>query len=123
MTKTAVEIIDEIAKHFNLTNNRSVKENTVNYCVYNGPNGKRCAYGYLFPDDAMHIFMDSEGKSVSIIFDHTKKHMKPEYAGKIKRFYEDLQGFHDDVENFTMEGLSERGLKMVKKLKLRYAND
>jgi len=122
MRKTTIEIIDEIANHYN-SDNRSVQIGSTNICMYSGPDGKRCAYAYLFPEDKIYTLKIYEGGPINKrMFERTSKHMKSEYAGHPVDFYVSLQIFHDDYNNFTPDGLSSIGEREVTKLKQRYGN-
>lgn len=47
--------------------------------------------------------------------------LKPEYRGHSAFFWLDLQGLHDDSDNWTETGLSEEGEELVKKLREKWA--
>lgn len=128
MRKSKHEIIDETAAYYNL-NNRSIKSDGGNYCLYNGPNGKKCAFARMCADDIIL----TEGKNAANMLGwegyHDKKPLnsmgdqgvlKEEYRGHSMEFYNAIQGLHDLVLNWTENGLSPQGVEVVKRLKERY---
>ncbi len=86
--------------------------------MYSTPDGKHCAFAYMCinPEDL------SEGTSVYglDITDEKQDILKEEYRGHSVHFYRDVQQFHDNIDNFTMEGLSEIGKLAVTTLKEAY---
>jgi hypothetical protein len=108
--KTKVEIIEETANFYNLTN-RGL--NTDGYCVYRTEDGKMCAVGRCLNDDFKPL--QNIYYSVKSLFNDNENEdsifLKEEYVGHSMMFWHSLQGFHDNTENFTTEGLSDKGVE------------
>ena len=107
--KTKVEIIEETANFYNLTN-RAVADD--GNCVYKTADGKMCAVGRCLMDD---FVIDSNAQySVCDLFndndDDDSIFLKEEYRGHSEDFWSGLQCFHDKNQFFTTEGLSEEGI-------------
>jgi hypothetical protein len=115
--KTTLEIIDETAAFYNLKN-RSFSI-ALNNCAYNGDNGATCAFGRMCIDSTKLI----EGKKAKHQLDvFGEEILKEEYRGHDKYFYDGIQKFHDNVENWNYEGLSEIGKLTIENLKKHWKN-
>lgn len=96
----ALEIINETVEYYK-TNPRGLGEHS---CVYKAINGSKCALGraiqdkYLddpllnstFAGGVMRLSMNLSVRNLTI-----EEVLKPEYRGQSKRFWEDLQSWHD----------------------------
>lgn len=112
---TTHEIIDYIAGYYNL-DNRSTDAPKI-MCVYNGPDGKHCAFALMCIDSTLL----EEGKNASAILRlNSDSILKPEFRGYSPEFYDDVQRLHDCSENWTKTGLSPEGEDKVAALKERY---
>ena len=108
--KTRLEISAETAAFYNL-GNRS-QEGDV--CLYNGPDGKRCAFGRMcVPGEPK----EETGLKPSMLL----QYLKPEYAGHSYEFYKAIQLLHDYKDNWTETGLSDYGKMRVEDLKKKWA--
>jgi len=107
--KTKVEIIEETANFYNLTN-RAV--DPVYGCVYRTADGKMCSVGRCLMDD--FVIDSNKEYSADELFkdnnDDDSIFLKEEYRGHGKDFWNGLQCFHDKKQFFTTEGLSEEGI-------------
>lgn len=111
---TKVEIIEETANYYNL-NNRAYNEKSME-CSYLTDDGKMCAVGRCLVDASK--FKDQR-KSISALFSYdllNESDLKEQYRGHSPMFWRHLQHFHDYIENWTISGLSAKGL--VKKNEL-----
>lgn len=116
ITMTTHEIIDEVASFYN-NKNRSVASQESSYCLYNGPDGKKCAFarmcinpGNLLENINARVILEEQGQGI----------LKPEYRGYHPQFYRDVQSLHDNSINWTDDGLSENGKNKVIVLKTKY---
>lgn len=117
--KTKVEILEEVAKAYNL-NTRSI--GVGGKCAYNGPEGKHCAFAMFVKEEDLKKLNNYEGKSVRhVLANISISILKEEYQIDDLYFWEDVQNFHDDMCNWTPNGLSEAGEKRFNLLKNRHA--
>ena len=107
---TKVEIIKETAAYYNINNIAIDEEGS---CVYLTSDNKMCAVGRClesFPQQ------NSEYNAIDLLKDYGQSLFKEEYKGHEAEFWESLQTFHDNINNFTKEGLSKLGEKHIKNL-------
>jgi hypothetical protein len=112
--KTKTQVIEETAAFYN-SNNRSVNE--TGRCLYNGLDGKQCAFARVCtnPSDFM------EGSSaLNILTTDGFYILKPEYRIENTRFWNDIQTFHDEELKWTETGLSEIGQRRKQRLLENY---
>ena len=113
--KNTHEIIDETAGYYNLLNRSISLENGSVSCLYNGPEGKQCAFARICIDPSNF----REGLRAGVILNrYGESILKPEYRGHDFSFYSDIQDLHDRQSYWTNTGLSELGKERVEKLKL-----
>lgn len=118
--KTMVEIIDETAAFYKLSN-RGTDERGLskagNGCLYNGTNGTHCAFARL----CINPFNLKEGIPAAILIQaHGHNILKEEYRGYPDEFYRELQDLHDTPANWTDTGVSESGKHYVEALRIRW---
>src|SRR6188768_3809277 len=97
--KTRIEIIDEIAGHYNLLNRSTVYPNgsAIVNCRYNGPEGKHCAFAYMCIDPSTL----QEGLAATAqLQKYGQDILKPEFRGYDNYFYQDIQYLHDEKSNW-----------------------
>jgi len=112
---TTHEIIDEVAGFYKL-GNRSVKTES-HFCLYNGPDGKQCAFARMVIDPLALI---EHTNARVIIQEFGMQILKPEYRGHDAEFYIAVQRLHDNKGNWNEDGLSEEGKIKVIDLKIKY---
>lgn len=117
MKKTKIEIIDETAAFYNLSN-RSVSQKNPYRCMYDDGNGHQCAFARLVqnPEELKSL----EGKTALSILRGEKQNIiiiKEEYSGYEPSFYCHIQMLHDNPNYWTEKGLSKEGEEFVKQLK------
>src|SRR6478752_2310817 len=106
MGKTTHEIIDEIAGHYNCEN-RSLNGTD---CMYNGPDGKMCAFAYMCTDPSIL----TEGENCDTLLRELGQNiLKEEFQGHHSEFYHELQRLHDSDANWSFTGLSQEGKATV----------
>ena len=115
--KTAEQIIEETSKHYN-SNNRSllfdsmgdpiiVSGTKIQSCAYNGEGDKKCAFARCCVTEIPPEF---EGKSTNVVLDKLGQSiLKPEYRGQTRNFWDRLQNFHDNPDNWNENGLTKDG--------------
>ena len=116
--KTYLDVIEEtVAFYTEDVNRRSFDENN-DMCMYNGPDGKQCAFARC----ANEIDNYYEGQTASsVISAKGFGILKPEYRHLTnKLFWYDLQNFHDDKANFNDTGLTDDGELVVENLINKY---
>lgn len=106
MTKT--EIIQETADFYSAdTSRRSVKKYG-NVCYYLHPKtGNNCAVGRCLIDPK--IIAESGLNNHAVCDLDLEDMLKPQYLGHSKKFWSDLQLFHDSSRNWDKNGLTELG--------------
>jgi hypothetical protein len=113
MKLTKHQIIDETVKYYS-NNPRSIGSDST--CVYNGPNGEKCAFSRCCTDN-------SEFKEGSGANTQNKAVLLPQYAHypieKNEYFWRRLQELHD-VERYWDKGLTPEGMDYVKILKEKF---
>jgi hypothetical protein len=118
--KTKLEIIEETANYYNLTN-RGVDE--YGCCVYyDKDTGNMCAVGRCLIQPKK---LKDKELTVDNLFKTSQgfRRLKPEYKIKDQNFWMYLQLFHDNNANWTKKGLSTKGKAHLKKLKKLYKNE
>lgn len=116
--KTKIEIINEVANHFN-SQNRAIDSN--GFCAYITEDGKKCAVG---------MFLNSENNYACVTNDcadnlfehHGYKILKEEYQIEDSGFWTDLQRLHDKEIFWDENGLTETGEGRKQFLLKKYAH-
>ena len=115
--KSQHEIIDFIANHYN-TGNRAVEAvGGGNYCRYNTPDGKQCAFAIMCIEP--ETLPEGVGASAHLT-NLGAEILKPEFRGYNFHFYNVIQHFHDKEEYWNENGLTDKGKKKVAELKIKY---
>lgn len=116
--KTKLEIIEEVANHYNKTN-RGIGYNG---CNYRTDDGKMCAVGMCMTEEAL----DKYGDFTSGVYELRAKAaafqtlLKKEYRLHSISFWNALQKFHDDHDAWDENGMTEHGLYRYEYLKNKY---
>ena len=129
MQKTKVEIIKQTAEFYN-NKNRSLNpsyDETKKYdpyyqipaCLYNGPDGKHCAFAMCCDDPS--VLSKYEGIGVRNLSHNL--YLKNEYKGHDQDFWSDIQKLHDTDDYWTDDGISEIGKLRVEYLIEKYENE
>lgn len=83
-------------------------------CLYRNPNGRKCAAGFLIPDE--YYYPDMEKKIFSAL-----AFKLPDYLQKHSNFIGILQSIHDGFKykaNYTLRDIQERYIKFGKECDL-----
>lgn len=115
--KSKIEIINEVASHFNATN-RALDPN--GDCAYITEDGRKCAVG-MFLNNAE----DFLGNCTSADYLFPKKGfgiLKEEYRIEDAAFWNDLQRFHDREQYWDELGLTYEGERQKALLIKAYTN-
>lgn len=105
--KTEQEIITETIEHYNL-GNRAAQPN--GECVMLDSRGNKCAVGRCAIEPMLN---DSGTDLLDMSCDDRDVELKPEYRGHSQSFWKKLQCLHDDMDNWTADGLSNIGISRV----------
>jgi hypothetical protein len=116
--KDYLKLIDETIEYYRSGENRGLDEEGYT-CVYHDTStNNKCAVGRC---------LDLEKTPKSIIFDNTlvsscykKLVFKEEYQGYNINFWKDLQSFHDNNGNWSINDYSAIGNERIKALKKTY---
>lgn len=130
VTKTKLEIIEETVAYYSEDVFRRGLD--TRGCVYESVEGKHCAVGrcLINPKKLQDAVQDDEYESGSICdiyrqYDgYFQELFKEEYRGHSFIFWKKLQQIHDDSwgEYWTEEGITEKGIEAVNKLKEKYSD-
>jgi hypothetical protein len=109
---TKIQIIDKTVEFYS-NNPRSLSINS-SQCLYNGPNGEKCAFSRCCTEDSSF----NEGESSNL---QDGANLLPQYSHipYHDQFWMDLQEFHDTEANWD-KGLTDTGLNRLNKLKEKY---
>ena len=126
--KSRVEIIEETANFYNLTNRGY--DDSIDQCVYKNGEDKKCAVGRCLnsettPHNIFKFRGDAEDlESFCISQDIFLEDLFLEqYKGHKIEFWMDLQNFHDKHEYWNEDGLTEGGLVMKEQLLNDWSKD
>jgi hypothetical protein len=123
--KTYIDVINETVEFYvaDPVNRRSLSNDPddeihSNGCLYNGPDGKQCAFARCanridkkYEGLSAYKILDAEG--INILKDE-KQHLDNTY------FWEELQNLHDNDFYWNESGLSTDGQEYVKELLEKY---
>lgn len=115
--KSKIEIINEVASHFNATN-RALDPN--GDCAYITEDGRKCAVG-MFLNNAEDFLGDSTAAEHLLL----KKGfgiLKEEYRIENPFFWNDLQMLHDREMYWDEKGLTQKGERQKALLIKAYTN-
>ena len=111
MTLTAHEIIDETIAFYQ--NNPRSKSEDGNCCLYNGPNGEKCAFSRCCTPDSE--FKEGRGSILQL-----NAILLPQYEGQSKRFWDEIQNLHDTDNYWDGNTLTKLGEYEVLRMKNEY---
>jgi hypothetical protein len=108
---TKIQIIEETVEFYS-NNPRSLNSSR---CLYNGPNGEKCAFSRCCTEDSS--FDEGDASNVQ-----DKAKLLPQYSHipYDDQFWMDLQEFHDITNNWRDKDLTDIGLSCINKLKEKY---
>jgi hypothetical protein len=114
---TYLDVLNDTISYYSEDTSRRSISGSGNNCLYNGPNGKQCAFARC----AKQISTKHEGKSAAHIIRILPNILKDEYAHLTdKDFWQNLQNLHDDSECWDGNGLSVHGKRYTEDLRRRY---
>ena len=121
--KTYVDVIKETIKYYSddPENKRSLKINSgMSSCLYNGPDGKQCAFSRCAKSIPDHY--DKLGKFASEVLKKEGINILKEEYRHLNNFgfWNELQHLHDDCNNWIDNGLSEVGKSHANSLIEKY---
>lgn len=121
MTLSTTHIINETANYYNLNPKMRAYNEKLDRCEYQTSDGRNCALGrcMIDPNEVSNVgprnlAKECEGEG----FDEL---LKPEYHGHSIDFWDDLQNFHDNQENWTTDGMSAQGQSRLRLLHDRWS--
>lgn len=119
---TTIEIIDETVEYYSAdTNRRSVNiEGTE--CVYNGPDGKLCAFSRCVLPTELYNLIEGSNASEFEIHGSLDYLLIEQYRGHAPSFWVSLQSIHDNTDYWSIDGLTSIGRSKVDEIK-RMFND
>lgn len=120
ITERRAKLLAETIAYFNL-NTRCISD--VNRdCVY-APTEKSegCAVGRLIPDKNLCIELDK--LSLTVANERVYRHLSSDVQELGIEFLRALQRLHDNVENWTLNGLSESGKAIVETITENYIKE
>ena len=115
--KTKIEIINEVATHFNLQNRAIDFSGEYSYIT---EEGKKCAVGMFLSEKLSNNY--NAYSSTSLFGALGFEILKDEYRIESIYFWSRLQSFHDDEENWSDGGLSEQGEQEKQRLLNTFKN-
>lgn len=115
--KTTHQIIDETVEYYK--NNPRSKDGDGN-CVYNGPNGEKCAFSRLAKPDFDFKYFEGENCAAILNKAFQEDILLPEYCGHPNGFYADLQALHDRDYYWSNNNLTKEGIEFVENMKKDY---
>jgi hypothetical protein len=116
--KTKREIIQETADFYGADPTRRATD-ALGACEITSSNGSHCAYGRCLLAKYQEEWKGCAGPDLS--WDHKDECLLPEYGGHEGSFWQHLQNFHDNPENWTATGLSNVGQLKLAELLETYA--
>jgi hypothetical protein len=121
--KTPVQIIEETAAYYSEDVSRrstSINEAGNDVCLYNHPNGNKCAFSRCCEDDVDFSLLEGEGAG-TVLESCSINILKSEYSKVIAPlFWKELQAFHDSPYKWDSEGLTKRGVEIKENLINKY---
>lgn len=115
--KTKLEIIQETKAAYSNPSNRALEGGL---CVYSAKDGRKCAIGRCLINPEQDLIGALEGFVVGDSYSWfigktawSDDLLKEEYRGHKPAFWQDLQSWHDNPDNFTDTGISEDGEKVL----------
>lgn len=103
ITPKMAEVIKEVAGHLAKQRRRSIRD-LENTCLYRGPNGAKCAVGFLIDDDLYDPLMEDEGiievmanfpGVADSLMGRIGEEGRPSY--RTGRFFGIIQSYHDSA--------------------------
>jgi hypothetical protein len=122
--KTKLQILTEAFNYYSQPEMRGI---VAGRCSYLTSDGKRCAVGRCLIPDSVIKDIDGENSHQSCRWGverikNLEDILAPEYRGHGGEFWYDLQGWHDDNDNFTKTGISDIGRDDILELMVKYQN-
>lgn len=118
--KTKVEILDDVVKHIKKQGGRAV--NGVG-CAYIAKDGKTCGHSMALKQKYRKMATPNITAKEMIRKYGDKIHLK-KYQGYGINFWQDVQNFHDDVDNWDIQGnITEDGTGRLNHLKEFYTTN
>lgn len=113
--KTYLDVLNETVEFYSKdTNRRSISVD--NKCLYNGPEGRKCAFSRCCLNANFHEGVNAGFNLESLGFDI----LKPEYSHLLNStFWNDLQSLHDLCKYWDKDGLTELGKSRLETIKER----
>lgn len=106
---TQEQIIQETFDIYKHPENRSIDKDGI-YCMYNGTEGKLCAYARIIKPEHRHLLTEINGADNQPKLKEIKNPYIAGYGGKSMAFYSFIQNIHDTL-------LEEGSLDHIKKAK------
>ena len=110
-SQTRQELLDNTVRHFN-SMNRSIKDGTLNDCMYRSEDGYGCAIGREISDDLAKKLNNVSFGSVDNIFDKLPLRLKNLGVN----FLREIQFLHDLSGHWNKDGLSNIGRENVDRI-------
>ena len=117
MQKTKLEIIDETVEYYSNYKRGIASDGS---CSYLTKDGNMCAVGRCLINPTISMGGTAGLFKVNSKVVELEDYLKPEYKGHKTIFWQDLQWFHDDSDNWNDHKLTETGLTRLKYLKETY---
>lgn len=113
------KLLTETAAYYRL-GNRAV--NGYGGCNFRTKDGNRCAIGRIMTPEGIELFEDKGVLFLgsAILWDVFLEEWKPLVRPENLAFLDKVQWLHDNHLNWTADGLSEQGLKVVENIRAKY---
>lgn len=124
MNKTKIEIIDETVEVYSVPGSRSINmaedpELSEGRCLYNGPDGKHCAFARVVENPEILEERQNCRRLIKELGVEIK--FKEGYEGHGRDFWWAIQHLHDNDNHWAKDGgLTGKGRAYVEELKLKY---
>ena len=84
-------------------------------CRYEATNGNKCAVGRCMTKEALKTVGDSSIRFNTLAGINFERLLKPQYKGQSLSFWMALQKLHDTHSHWSEDGITEIGIKFIKK--------
>ena len=111
---TKVEIINETVAFYSADTTRRSK-NKDGFCVYAGPDGRKCAYSRCWKEGVYNTEYEDKGPNNADIPEPDNL-LQEKYKGHSAQFWLSIQRLHDNDKNWNPNGLTEEGKLSVERL-------
>lgn len=120
--ETMLAVLKTVKEKYNI-NNRAVAKGSER-CMYQTPEGRRCAVGMYMRDDMANAFAHADYDASTLDSLHNLDTLlKEEYRGLPLEFWEDLQTLHDRSVYWNEDGLTFRGREVAHQIQTRIEED